>query len=184
MPKAKVIFSSRRAAKRKNRHLATAGRAAASPPEIILVPDYGTAERWQHSTRTFYIDADSSSLAARALEECVLDTLRVTGIISPALYTAGMKLRRDYTRAALAARQVGKYGGTGEKLQYREFMRSATEEEAYQEWRAALLAAGVQYGDVLVNVCCIGWAPVSADTPRLKDGLERLYDHYQRLKPA
>lgn len=184
MPKQKSKLPPRDKINRKLRRAQAAGASVPIPPALQLVPDFGPPERWQHSARTLFVDEEDKSVAARALEECVLDSLRVAAVISPAFYTAGMKLRRDYTRAALAPRQVGKYGGTGEKLLYRQFVHSVYEEEAYQEWRTALLAAGVHYSDLLVNVCCLGWPPARADIPRLRDGLERLYAHYRATMAA
>lgn len=174
MPKAKVKLLSRDKARKAKTPKLAKGQA------LMLLPDYGPAERWQHSIRTLHVDAETQQVAARALEECVLDTLKVAGLISGAMHTAGMKLRRDYTRAHIAPRQAARYQpGTGEKVQYREFTRSASEEEAYTEWREALLGAGVHSGDILVNVCCIGWLPTPADMQKLRDALQQLYRYYR-----
>jgi hypothetical protein len=175
MPKAK--------AKMPNRKKIRKAQKEAGGNVLTALPDHGPHERWQHATKIFYAGEETEAPAARVLEECVLDTLRVTGVIAPALYVAGLQLRRSYQRAQLAPRQVGRYaGGTGEKLLYREFVRSPSEEEAYQEWRAALLAVGVQHSMVLVEVCCVNAPPRAVLLVRLCDGLQRLYDFYRRAR--
>jgi len=149
---------------------------------LLYVPDYGTRERWQHATRRYELTGKKKdqSLAARVVEECVLDVLHGAGKISDAEREAGLKLRLAYVRARIERPQTARYDAQPRQHSSngREFVRSAREEEAYQEWRAALLAVSLHDMDSIITVCCVGNRPTAKQWISVRRGLEALVIYY------
>ena len=146
--------------------------------------DYGTPERWQHSGRTLELTDRAGILAARATEEHVLDSLVLCGLLDDSQRAAGLKLRLDYQRAALAAPVTSQYspvGGRAAGMQPgRE--RNELEEMAYRRWRHALKELGIVLArPVLVTVCHDEW-PQPGEIRLLQQGLEKLAKIYGLTK--
>ncbi|MBI1274192.1 MAG: hypothetical protein GC131_08955 [Alphaproteobacteria bacterium] len=142
--------------------------------------DHGPAERWQHSGRAFEYTEHAGVLAARALEENILDRLALSCLITDEQCEAGLRLRADYLGARLEARQIGCYNparsiNNGHDGGYE---RNEAEEAAYRRWRHAVRAIGIIDSDTIVTVCCHDRAPCAHQLPALLRGLERLLKWY------
>jgi Domain of unknown function (DUF6456) len=116
--------------------------------------------------------------------------------LSPPQLLAGERLREDYTRAGLMARVTvdwerplsGGARGTDRGLTMSESVLAAR-----QRLNAALIAAGDEFEDILITVCChlarleeveraMGW-PLRSGKVVLRLGLERLARHYGLIRP-
>ena len=150
-------------------------------PDSFFVSDCGPSERWQHSGRLLEYTDRAGVLASRAMEECVLDTLLLQGHLNARMLTAALRLRRDFIRADLSARLVGSYNPARVATSYYEGCddRSPIEEEAYARWRAAVIAIGEMFNDIVVTVACHDIAPVEAQLLPLQMGLTRLAGFYK-----
>jgi hypothetical protein len=187
MPKQKVNIPSRRDAARSAAGIAPAGkrgpkRKMKSGTGFVIAPDYGPPERWQHATRRYeVVDEKHNRLAARVVEECALDALHMQGTISGKQRVAGLQLRRAWLRARLEAPRTGRYEQREYDTQrtFRAFERTPLQEEAYDEWRLALLSAPLHSVDILVSVCCVGNVPAPIHMVRLRDGLDMLVSYYK-----
>ncbi len=148
-------------------------------PRLRAVADHGTAERWQHGTRSLEVTETAGVLAARVLEEHGLDRLLLRGVIDAALRDGGLRLRADYQAAQLEQRITAQYqpsGGSGGG--YRPYERSDAEEAAYQRWRCAVRAVGIMDSKIVLAVCCHDQMPTSTSLAGLQRGLKRLAGFY------
>lgn len=144
-------------------------------------PDFGPPERWQHSGRLLQ-RVDATSTAARATTECTLDLLHEQGRVTPKMWQAGIKLRRDYLLARVEPRTVMRYAPTfvrGNPQASGPFDRSEKEELAYKRWRQALQIVGVGLNDALVTVCCLDLRPHPRQHRDLIEALDALVKHYR-----
>jgi len=150
-------------------------------PDNQFIPDCGPAERWQHSGRLIEITDAAGILASRASEECVLDTLHLQGHLTQRLLAAALRLRRDYIGADLGAHLVASYNPARVATSYYAGCddRSDLQEEAYQRWRAAVVAIGDLLSDVVVTVACHDIMPSEAHVLSLQIGLIRLARFYR-----
>ncbi|MGE3770416.1 MAG: hypothetical protein AB7G06_05630 [Bdellovibrionales bacterium] len=185
MPKQKLKLQKRREITRAKQPAGTRGpqrKLAKRPLPLLVAPDYGPPERWQHATRRFELtDEDGEQLAARVVEECLLDALYARGVVNSDERAAGLKLRHAYIRAKVEAPRTGKYDPRPrEKSQnFRGFVRSRGEERAYQDWRTVLLAVPLHSIDAVVTACCLDEMPPPARLPLLRSGLEALVRYYK-----
>lgn len=175
MPKTKVKFKPRSRIKRK---------APPAMPVLETLPDFGTPERWQHGRRRMMVtDAATNTVAARALVECALDTLYQQRIITADQRAAGLRLRRTWIMARIEPPRVAKYDARprqDHKL-LPVFVRTAREEEAYAEWRAAMATVPLHGADAVVNVCCLSVLPTAQQKAPLLAGLDALLWFYKSL---
>jgi len=155
----------------KNRSGLIAPRAAA---------DHGPIERWRHSGRTLEPTERAGVLAARALEESVLDVLVLRGAIEENQREAALRLRLDFQRAGLQARLSFSYNPA--RRQFSPFgpwdERTDAEEAAYQRWRNALRAVGKRHNDAVVTAACFDIAPAPERMDALREGLKKLAKWY------
>lgn len=147
----------------------------------VETADIGPAERWQHSGRLFQQVDASGTTVAKVSTECQLDVLHEKGQVTPRMWKAGLKLRRDYIRAKVEPRTVMHYAPTAVrgKQGMTQFDRSEKEELAYKDWRIALQVVGVGLSDALVSVCCLDLKPQPRQQRDLIDALDALVRHYK-----
>ena len=148
--------------------------------------DHGTAERWQHSGRMLEITERAGVLAARALEENVLDVLVVRRWISATQREAALRFKLDYHAAGLEARLTSSYNPM--RVAFSPFgpwdERSDAEEAAYQRWRKAVRAMGTPVSDMVITVVCHDRIPLQRRAVILQAGLEKLVKWYGMAEGA
>lgn len=126
--------------------------------KTVQVADHGTAERWQHGARDWVATEVAGMTAARAAEECALDSLHRAGVIDTAAHDAGLRLRGDFEAGRVGPRLAGSYSPWSAlhlPAQARED-RSPAQERAYRRWSQAIQAVGPQPSPAVVSVCCMG----------------------------
>jgi len=146
--------------------------------------DYGPPERWQHSGRTLEITERRGILAARALEEHVIDSLVLRGILDQSQSDAAFRLKLDFQRAGLAANTTARYNPERNQTNYfrGERDRSDAEEAAYRRWRHAVRELGLDLSCAVIATVCHDEAPTEHDVPLLQKGLDQLIDWYRLVK--
>lgn len=145
--------------------------------------DYGTAERWQHSGRTLQVTERAGILAARAIEEHVIDALVLRGLLTATQSEAAFRLKLDFQRAGLAASVTSRYSPERHTTPLRQTReRSDGEEAAYQRWRNAVRELGLGFSCAVIATVCHDETPRAADMPLLQKGLDQLIDWYQLPK--
>ncbi|HVY12544.1 MAG TPA: DUF6456 domain-containing protein [Alphaproteobacteria bacterium] len=143
-------------------------------------PDFGPAERWQHSARIMEFTENAGVFAARAQHQHVLDRLVALRFIDAPQREAGLKLHSaghtarimESVSASLSAVRMGA-GDPERRLQ-----RNAAQEAAYASFRRALAAVPAEARDVVIHVACLDCWPGVEQLARLKDGLASLAKHY------
>lgn len=147
---------------------------------VSSAPDYGPRERWQHAGRALLPTEHAGVLAARALEECALDTLHLGGVIDALALEAGLRLKKDFHGAGMEAHVAGSYNPA--RVSYSPFAgydeRDDEEEAAYQRWRHAMRAMG-RCGDSVAAVACYEQWPDVLQAMELKRGLALLIKWYR-----
>jgi hypothetical protein len=145
-----------------------------------MVPDHGTAERWQHSGRILEPTGSNGLLAARATEEHVIDRLMMQNRWPARAGAAAMRFKQDYQLAGLAARLSGRYSPASSARDFFSGVheRSDFEEAAYRRWRNAVREMGKLLSDVVITTVCHDMYPAPAELPRLRQGLKKLADWY------
>ena len=145
--------------------------------------DHGTPERWRHSGRTLEITERAGILAARAIEEHVIDTLVLRGLLDRTQSDAAFRLKMDFQRAGLAANTTSRYTADRSSDNVRkERERSDGEEAAYRRWRGAVREMGLQFSCAVIATVCHDETPKSADVALLQKGLDQLATWYQLPK--
>jgi len=143
--------------------------------------DHGPQERWQHSSRMMEPTEKAGVLAARALEECVLDIFVARGLIAAVHREAALRLRSDYQAAGLTVRVIGSYNPA--RSSFSPFgawnERTEKEEAAYQRWRNAVRAIGIQFSDAVMTVACHDRMPGEQGMRDMKAGLAKLVKWYR-----
>ena len=147
-----------------------------------LGTDHGTPERWRHSGRTLEVTERAGILAARALEEHVIDTLVLRGLLDHTQSDAAFRLKLDFQRAGLAANTVSRYTPERTEGCRKERERSDGEEAAYRRWRSAVRELGLQFSCTVIATVCHDETPKAADVPLLQKGLDQLAGWYKLAK--
>lgn len=142
--------------------------------------DHGPAERWQHGARVLEVTEQAGVLAARVLEEHLIDRLLLRGLLDHTERDSALRLRADYQAAHLMTRVTASYAVTRGAGQggYSEYERTEAEEAAYQRWRHAVRALGITDSRVVLAVCCHDETPPQHSHAQLRRGLRRLASHY------
>lgn len=148
--------------------------------------DYGTPERWQHTVRLLQVTDTAGILAARALEEHIVDMLVTRGVLDAAQREAAFKFKHDYHLAQLGARVTSRYSpATASKDYFRPAPeRSDLEEAAYVRWRHAVKTLGLGLSNIVITTVCHDLAPPARNVKMLQDGLTKLVDWYRLQKKA
>jgi hypothetical protein len=146
--------------------------------------DHGTPERWQHSGRTFEPTDHAGVLAARAMEEHILDILGLKLLLTALQIEAGMKFKADYHAAAIDARVTGSYSGAPSARDFfrGEHERSDAEESAYRRWKDAVRELGLHDGPAVISTVCHDTPPLHRELPKLQEGLDKLIAWYRIAK--
>ncbi|MDD3030608.1 MAG: DUF6456 domain-containing protein [Alphaproteobacteria bacterium] len=146
--------------------------------------DHGTAERWRHSGFTVELTERAGIVALRAVEEHLLDVLKVKRVLDTGQCAAGFRLKEDYQAAALEAHVTGSYSGVGRGRDFfwDERERTDAQEDAYRRWRAAVHAMGRVYGAAVIDAVCYDRIP--ANLAALQKGLSLLASWYARGQEA
>lgn len=141
-------------------------------------PDLGPAQRWQHAGRMYEHTGDA--VAARVIEENVIDILHLRHFISPRQNDAALRLMYDFQRAGLEPSVTSRYSPASRNADFFAAERDHTEREeaAYQRWRKAVHALGIRYSEIVIATVCMGTPPLLSALPHLRKGLERLADWY------
>lgn len=145
-----------------------------------FIPDCGPAERWQHAGRTFEPTAPAGAIAARVVEECVLDILLLQEQISPRQLRAALRFKADFLDADLAAHVSGAYNPArvSQSLYVGLYDRTDAQEAAYQRWRGAVKEMGELLCDCVISVVCHDAPPCPSHILPLQMGLIRLAGYY------
>lgn len=142
--------------------------------------DHGTRERWQHSGRMLELTERAGVLAARVLEESVVDILILCRWITQSQHEAAVRFKKDYHLAKMEARLTGSYNPA--RTMFSHFgpwdERSEAEEAAYQRWRHALRAVGMIHSDLIITVVCHDKMPRQQRAPDVREGLQKLVRWY------
>jgi len=142
--------------------------------------DHGPEERWQHSGRRLEITERAGVMAARAMEENIIDILALRRVISDVQREAALRFKLDFYVAGMEIRLAGSYNPAHVKLSpvgpWDE--RNEIEEAAYQRWRNAVRALGLKYSDAVITVACYEKLPKMERMSRLVKGLEILVEWY------
>jgi len=146
-----------------------------------FLSDYGPEERWRHSGRILEPTERAGVMAARALEEHVLDVLTLRRFISNTQREAALRLKADFRAAGLEVRLIGSYNPA--RTSFSPFgswnERTDAEEAAYQRWRNAVRSMGNAYHDTVISVACYDLMPGVEQMTRLNKGLGRLVKWYR-----
>jgi hypothetical protein len=142
--------------------------------------DYGPPERWQHSGRVLELTERAGILAARAIEEHLIDTMVLRGVLDQTQSDAAFRLKLDFQRAGLAANTTARYSPERSKTDFYRGVRerSDAEEAAYQRWRNAVRELGLGLSCAVIATVCHDEPPAPADVPLLQKGLDQLVDWY------
>ena len=142
--------------------------------------DHGTPERWRHSGCAFEPTDRPGILAARAIEEHILDVLGLKELLSSQQIAAGLKFKADYHAASIGARVSGNYAGPSNLPSYDRTLRerSDAEENAYRRWRDAVREMGLAYSSAVIATVCLDEAPKPQEMTKLQAGLDRLAGWY------
>jgi hypothetical protein len=171
-------------AKARRRPVSTDKRFRKKSRKKFEKADHGTPERWQHSGRVLEITEHRGILAARAIEEHVIDALVMRGLIDQSQSDAAFRLKLDFQRAGLAASVTSRYSPDPHKTDYfhgrRE--RSDAEEAAYRRWRHAVRELGLDLSCAVIATVCHDETPAPDDVPLLQKGLDQLVDWYNLRK--
>lgn len=144
------------------------------------LPDYGTPERWQHSGRIMQVTAQAGILAARAMEEHIIDVMVLRGLLDENQSAAAFRLKLDFQRAGLAANTTSRYTpNTGKKESFRQRERTDTEEIAYRRWRNAVRELDLGLSSAVIATVCHDQTPSSTDLHLVQKGLDQLIDWYK-----
>jgi hypothetical protein len=185
MPKSKITFPARRTIQKQSSRPGTRGpkrKVKCITNMLLHAPDYGTAERWQHATRTYEtIEKGTRRIAARVIEECQLDALHFSGVLSEAEHTAGMQLRRDFLHAKLERPVTARYNPLSRIVSQgsHELVRSHREQAAYREWKAAMLQVSIHDMDVVMTLCCHNEKPLPKHMDAIHRGLDVLVRYFR-----
>jgi len=146
------------------------------------MPDYGTAERWQHSGRILELTDQAGLCAARALDGDILDRLVLKGVITARHRDSALRFRSDFQDAGMGAHLVSSYnpvrsgfsvfGGWDE--------RSDAQEEAYTRWRKGVQAMGPMFSDFVISIVCYDETPAEQRLVLLTAGLVNLTKWYEK----
>lgn len=120
-------------------------------------------------------------LAARAMEEDILDVLVAKRWITELEREAAFRFKADFHAAGMSQRLAGSYNPARRSFSFYGGWdeRSDEEEDAYQRWRRAVKALGIQFSDIVLTVVCYDKTPAAQKMRTLKDGLQRLVKWYQ-----
>ncbi|MDR3450752.1 MAG: DUF6456 domain-containing protein [Alphaproteobacteria bacterium] len=141
--------------------------------------DHGTPERWQHAGRALEVTDRAGILAARVLEEHILDVLALKRLLDRVQVEAGLRLKADYHAASLASHVTASYATAGGRDFFRTgHERSDAQEAAYKRWRNAVRELGPRYGAVVVEAVCYDAPPSAAAIALLQGGLSKLAGWY------
>jgi hypothetical protein len=146
--------------------------------------DHGPPERWQHSGRLLQVTEKNGVLAARTMEEHIIDMLVLRGTLNENQSVAAFKFKLDYQRAGLAAHTTGGYNPIRVDVDsfHGRRERNNFEEAAYQRWRNAVRELGCRHSAVVITVACHDLLPTPREILLLQEGLEKLLDWYKLPK--
>jgi hypothetical protein len=137
--------------------------------------DYGAPERWQHSGRTLELTERAGLLAARALEEHLLDTLCVAQQITSVQREAGLSFLALFRAAGLEPRVTGSYNPVRLGCVFGAWdERSDEEDAAHARWQKLLRAMGPALSSVAIDVICFEARPTKGAFVRLLKALDFL----------
>ncbi len=160
----------------------TSGKADnKSKREAMPKGEFGPTERWQHTGRVLELTDHAGVLAARALEECVLDVLVARRWILPVHREAALRLKRDFHGAGLDPHLSGSYNALRSAFTpYGPWDERTDEQEAaYQRWRQAVKAIGQIYSGVVITTAYYDLMISTARAKTLAAGLKKLADWYK-----
>jgi hypothetical protein len=149
--------------------------------KLPTLSDHGPIERWQHAGRLLEPTERAGVLAARVIEENMLDILLERGWISARQQEAALLLRLDFHRAGLAARVGGSYSPTRQDFSLFSGWDERTEREelAYQRWRGALAVLPVAQRNLIIATACQEEMPHLLQAPALREACDALANFYR-----
>lgn len=148
--------------------------------QSVQLRDAAPPERWQHAGRVLEPTDSAGVVAARVVEECVLDVLFLQRHISRRMLEGALRLKADYLAADLSAHLVAGYNPARVAFGNHDGPRdrSDSQEKAYQRWRGAIASIGEMMADAVITTVCHDIAPDEAHILPLQIGLIRLTKYY------
>ncbi|NDC55914.1 MAG: hypothetical protein EBZ69_03755 [Alphaproteobacteria bacterium] len=143
--------------------------------------DRGPALRWQHSAMGLHVTEQAGVVAARVLDECVIDQWQLKGWLDADQAAAALRLRRDYLQAAVAQRVGASYSTVRAHTGvYVEYQRTPQQEKHYNRWRAVMLALSHSSRALALQLCCDDVMPAHHQRQAVVDVCEALKNFYAR----